>query len=305
MNLINTSIDVQYGPVKEFPRQWVTAVVPVRNRRATTLRFLSAFALQTYPWIRVICIDSNSGDGTTAAIKSLFPDVNVVQATDRHFWAGATNLGVIKALASDSQWILTINDDSVVPVDYIEKLLSLAQENNCKIMGSMILYMQNSNLIWSLGAYTSWGTADFLRLGLHGQTTSCLELKRSNPNIIPVDALPGNGVIIHRDVFQCIGLYNQRMLPHYHADSEFTMRAISKGVPVYVTPDIALLNDFCLEQKKLPLRSGLRGIIWTFLNPKSYLYIPALFYIFLRYCPPRLKVKTLAALVSRFFSTFV
>lgn len=304
MNPINTSIDAEYRAAKEFPQQWVTAIVPVRNRRDTTLRFLANFALQTYPWIRVICVDSSSDDGTTTAIKSLFPDVKLVQATDRHFWAGATNLGVIKALKSDSQWILTINDDSVVPIDYVEKLLFLAQKNNCKILGGMILYMHNSNLIWSLGTYTAWGTSNFLRLGLHGQTTSCLQVNCSNANIIPADALPGNGVIIHKDVFRRIGLYNQYMLPHYHADSEFTMRAISKGVQAYVTPNIALLNDFCLEQKKLPLQSGFQGIVWTFSNPKSYLYIPALFYIFFRYCPLRLKVPTFAALVSRFFTTF-
>ncbi|MFN5965715.1 MAG: glycosyltransferase family 2 protein, partial [Pseudanabaena sp.] len=62
-----------------------------------------------------------------------------------------------------------------------------------------------------------------------------------NSEIIQVDALAGNGVLISRQVFTQIGLYNEKFLPHYHADSEMTMRAHSRGIKVFVSPAIILL----------------------------------------------------------------
>lgn len=279
-------------------RPWIAVVVPVRNRREVTRRFLESFSLQTYPNIRVIVVDSNSNDGTHEMIRECFPQSILLSAADNDFWAGATNLGVRHALKIDAQWILTINDDSLAPPDYAETILNIAIRRQCKILGGMITLMDKPDLIWSLGAYTKWGTHDVLRLGLHGLSYSQIQQERVLPELLSVDALPGNGVLIHRSVYEDIGLYNKAMLPHYHADSEFIMRAISRGIPAWATPKAALLNDFSYSQKRSSLR-GPRRTIWTFSHPKSHLYLPALLYMIMRYCPPNLIVKTFISLLSR------
>ena len=101
----------QPGAAADLPR--VTAVVPVRNRQQLTLRCLEQLAQQTYPNLRVLVVDSNSSDGTVAAIRTAYPQVRVLAAGDDAYWAGATNRGLRQALAQGSEWLLTINDDEI------------------------------------------------------------------------------------------------------------------------------------------------------------------------------------------------
>lgn len=283
------------------PEPWplVAAIVPVRNRRAITLRFLDQITHQSYPALRVVVVDSNSIDGTSDAIRKAHPTVTVLTAGDSDFWAGATNMGVRHALALGSEWIFTINDDAMISPDHVERLLDLAYRNNCHILGSQINHLNDPELIWSLGTFTRWGGQDFLRLGYHGRHNNERDAGILSAERLEVDALPGNGVLIHRSVFQRIGLYNDIMLPHYHADSELIMRAAARGIKAWVSPQLILLNDFSKNQKQLPLDS-LRGLLWSLWNPKSYTYLPALLYIWLRFCPCNCKVASSILLVKRF-----
>ena len=278
----------------------VVAVVPARNRQALTLRFLEQMAGQTYAPLKVVVVDANSSDGTPAAVAQRFPAVAVLAARDRDFWAGATNLGVRHALALGADYILTINDDAVVAPDHVERLVTLAQRHQCPILGNQINYLADRDRLWSLGTYTAWGSQDFLRLAYNDCRQSQLPASVTQAQVMPTEALPGNGVLIHHQVYRRIGLYYARWLPHYHADSELIMRAVRRGFMAYVTPQVILYNDFSVGQKQLPLQS-LRGLAYSLGHPKSHLYLPAVGYIFSRYCPLAQKGATLRALAQRFW----
>lgn len=278
----------------------VSVVVPVRNRCRLTLRFLGCLAMQTYPNLRVVVVDSCSSDNTVEAVSQLHPYVQIISAGNDDYWAGAVNRGVLYALQGDSEWIFTVNDDAMIGPGHIECLMSIALANECEILGSQINYLADPGLIWSIGTYTQWGTADFLRLGCHNLRNEERPFHVASAQVLEVDALPGNGVLIHRSVFGRVGIYGQRILPHYHADSEFIMRAVKGGIRAWVTPQLILLNDFKTEQKKLPI-GNIRGFAWALGHPKSYLFMPALLYVFWCYCPLRKKVITALALFVRLF----
>jgi hypothetical protein len=77
------------------------------------------------------------------------------------------------------------------------------------------------------------------------------------------------------------------------------MRAVRRGIDAYVTPQVVLYNDFSAAQKQLSL-GRVRGLAYALGHKKSHLYLPALLYIFGRYCPLRQKGRTLRALGQRF-----
>lgn len=288
------------GPAEGIHHPPVSVVVPVRNRCNITLRFLGDLVSQTYSNIRIFVIDSNSNDGTVAAIKSHYPSVQIISAGDDDYWAGATNLGVLEALKGDSEWLFTVNDDAALRPDHIERLVAIAQANGCKILGSQINYLDDPGRIWALGTFTRWGSAEFLRLGFHNQLNEQRPSNVAFAAVLRVDALPGNGVLIHHSVFRQVGIYNHRFLPHYHADSELVMRAVASGFHAWVTPQLILLNDFRVEQKRLP-GNTVKGLAWTLGHPKSYLFLSPLLYIFWVYCPLPKKPATAASLLCRLF----
>lgn len=283
--------------VSNLPK--VVAVIPTRNRKDKLFRFLEKFSCQTYPHLQMIIVDSNSTDGTREELVQRFPEVTLICVSDREYWTGATNAGVRAALSDGCEYILTINDDSVVEQNHVERMLEIAQRHQVLILGNCINYLNNPHLIWSLGTSNQWGTANFLSLNYHDTNLEDLSTEISNSEIIPVDALAGNGVLISRQVFMQIGLYNEHFLPHYHADSEITMRAHSRGIKVFVSPSIILLNDFHADQKKLNLNQS-KGFLYALFHKKSHLFILPLIYIFVMYCPNWQKLKTLWTLMQRF-----
>lgn len=282
--------------ISDLPK--VIAVIPTHNRKDKLFRFLEKFSKQTYPNLQIIVVDSNSTDATRQEIIHLFPQVNLICVSDRKYWSGATNAGVKRALQDGCEYVLTINDDSIVALNHVERMVEITQKYQILILGNCINYLSSPKLIWALGTSNHWGTTSFLSLNYHNIELDNLPTSVKNMELIQVDALAGNGVLIHRNVFEKIGLYNEIFLPHYHADSEIAIRATNRGIKVFVTPSIILLNDFHPDQKQLNLKQ-LKDLIYALFHKKSHLFILPLIYIFVMYCPNNKKLRTFWKLLNR------
>lgn len=270
----------------------VAAIIPTRNRQDKTLRFLEGLFQQTYANLNAIVVDSNSSDGTPEAIVKKHAEAKVLSASDHDYWANATNIGVCFAMDQGYDFILTINDDSVIERNYVEKLVAIALRHNLSILGSRINYLSDPGLIWSLGVFANWGSANFLTLFCNRERVENLPADMLARDHLRVDALPGNGVLVHRSVYEKIGTYNTTFTPHYHADSELTLRATANNIQVFVAPNISILNDFSEDQKRVNLKS-FKGVLFAFFHKKSYLFVWAWLYLFFKYCPTSKKIATL------------
>jgi GT2 family glycosyltransferase len=282
----------------DFPS--VALITPTFNRQAKLCRFLQAIDRQTYPNLQIIIVDSGSSDGTPALVREKFPEVTLLEVSDRNFWAGATNAGVKLAIDRRVDFILTMNDDAVIAPNHIERLVALTQQHQLEIVGNRIDYLDPTDRVWSLGTYTNWGSDRLLKIAYNNVELTQIPADILARELIAVDALPGNGVLISRSVFEKVGLYDAKFCPHYHADSELIMRAKQLAkIEAWVAPQIVLQNDFSEEQKRVD-RRGLAKLFYIFFNPKSHLYMPAILSIIWRYCPRSQKLTTLFRLIERF-----
>lgn len=276
------------------PAPRVAIVVPVRNRRDKTLRFLEQFDRQTYSAHRLYIVDSNSSDGTPDAIRAARPDAAILAATDDDYWTGATNIGVTAALRDGVDYILTINDDSIVLEDFVARMVGIALAYRLPILGARIDYMQRPGCVWSIGAAHHWGTAELFCTNYGGLREEDLPPLVRSAEILPVESMPGNGVLIHRDAFAQLGLYNARFTPHYHADTEFMLRAWRHGIVPMVTPQVVVYNDFDVPEPKLVgVIASLRGFQASLTRVRSHWYIVPHLYIVLRYCPPGQRLNSI------------
>jgi GT2 family glycosyltransferase len=277
----------------------VGVIIPTFNRQDKLSRFLDLILTQTYPNLQIIVVDSSSSDGTAELMKTRFPQVTLVEVSDRNFWTGATNAGVKLALEQKIDFILSINDDAIIDRDHINRLVNLAERYQLSILGNRIDYLTPKDRVWSLGTYSDWGTDRFLKIAYNDVNIADLDPTFLARELIPVDTLPGNGVLIRVDVFKQIGLYNAKLCPHYHGDSEFVMRAKKAGIEAWIAPQIVLANDFSNDQKELPSRT-IAGLQYIFFNPKSHLFMPAILYLIWEYCPRSKQISTLWSLLQRF-----
>ncbi len=218
----------------------VYVIVPVFNRVDLTLRFLESFSRIKYKNYKIYIIDGGSTDGTPQVIRKSFPNVTLLHDYNDLWWTEATNIGVVCALNDKADYVLTINNDSIVESNLLEELVNSALCNPRSIVGSKILEMKNKNTIWGLGSYMNWGHMTLFKLHYSGKENSDIE---SLKNPIECEMVCGNGTLIPVDCFRKVGLYDEKNFPQYHADSEFCLRARKNGYKVIVNFSAIVYND--------------------------------------------------------------
>jgi len=258
----------------------ICVVVPVFNRINLTERFVQSVQRSSYRNFKLVIIDDGSTDGTSETLIAKYREVIVLKGNGNLWWAGATNVGVKYAIENNFDFVLTINNDSLVDSDTLEKLLLVAQQNPRSIIGARIM-LERSSTVWALGVRTHWKNESFLLLDHFRKNLDILE---TLPNPLETTCLTGNGTLIPTAVFRDIGLYNSFWCPQYHADTEFTLRARSKGYLSLVALDAVVYNNNFDNTPTFRITDEL-------FSKRSHRYWRPIVYVFLKYSPFKYKVK--------------
>lgn len=255
----------------------IAVIVPVHDRLEMTKRFLEHFRRCAPRHCSAVIIDDGSTDGTSDWIRHHHPEVHLIQATGDAWWAGATNLGIRWALAEGFQFILTINNDSVLNEDYFTQLVfSASQMAENTLMGSRLMWANDPLRIWSLGTRICWSNNrlwEHIDQGILWES-SC----HHGQGLVAADTLCGNGTLIPAEAFRHIGLYDATALPQYHADADFGLRAAKAGYLIVTNTALVIKNDPGSSKE-------ITRLWWSISHKGSPLYLPALATILWRWCP--------------------
>jgi GT2 family glycosyltransferase len=218
----------------------VIAVVPAFNRCDKTLRFLRLFADINYPNKGVVICDDGSTDNTYHNIRLNFPDVDVLRGNGDLWWSGGTNLAIRRALDRGAEYILTINDDTVMHPDFLTEMVRVARQNPRYIVGCRIHREDFPDRLWSIGTTPIFKGYEIFGLNFWDKRWD--DIKANLPDPYPVVTMAGNGVLIPRRVFEEVGFYDQEFMPQYHADSDLILRARKKGYQPVISLNSVLYN---------------------------------------------------------------
>ncbi len=219
----------------------VFVVIPVHNRVEQTLQCLKSVLIHKHIKLKVIVVDDGSTDGTEEQIRSRFPDVTILVGDGNLWWTGATNLGVRKALeeASPDDYILTLNNDTVLPENYLEILFHQIERHPHALIGSVALDNDRREIIVEAGVNINWFTAKYT---YYFKNKKYRELRGRGRASYQPTVLPGRGTAIPISAFHEIGLFDQDVFPHYAADYDFSLRAAKAGYKLVVCFDLVLYS---------------------------------------------------------------
>ena len=208
-------------------------VIPVHNRRTVTARCLASIRDVAPAGIAVVVVDDGSTDGTSETIREQFPWVHLLQGDGNLWWSGGVNTGIRYALANSASVVMTMNDDTLPTRRLFEGMLDQHAKNPRAVLGALEIDAERGK-VCGAGERINWWTGR-TRLLWDGKEAG--ELK----GLVPVTHLPGRSLLIPVEVFERIGLFDERRLPQSVADYDFTHRARRAGFSVYCNYEAPLL----------------------------------------------------------------
>lgn len=241
-------------------------VVPVFNRLALTQALIACLRRQAVnQTLRILIVNDGSTDGTADWLAAQ-SDIQVLLGDGSLFWGGAVDLAVrhLQAKAAREDWVLLMNNDTIVADDFVQRLLDAALTYAPAAVGSVIRDEADHAHLLSIGA-----NVDAWRL----LTRDILDTDKTKvtASVVEVDALSGRGVLFPIASLIAAGGMRPRALPHYLADYEVSVRVRKSGWRLMVLPTAAVYSgdDYGSTRRDLSWRD-------RFFSVRSPLYLPAL-----------------------------
>ncbi len=243
------------GPPEESTsRICLAALLTCYNRRPKTLACLEALAQQkSIESIQtdVYLVDDGCTDGTGAAVRERYPQVNVLQGDGSLYWCGGMRMAFAAAMSHDYDYYLWLNDDTVLAPEAMATLLSTAAEvcrhdgQNGIIVGSCRDPETGKH---SYGGRSRTNPEGFITPGEQPQ---------------PCDLMNGNIVLIPREVAVVVG----NISPQFRqssGDEDYGLRAVQQGFQTWLAPGFL---GWCAVNPRprwtdptVPLRERWRGL---------------------------------------------
>jgi GT2 family glycosyltransferase len=206
----------------------VYVVIPAHNNKAEVLEVLGCLERQRDIDIEVLLVDDGSTDGTSEAVRRRFPFVKVLEGNGRLWWTGANVLAVADVMerAQHEDFVLLLNNDLSIDDVYVATLVACSKRLGRALVGSTIVDDERRDRM-----VAGLRLSRRLRVTEH---TDASAIRQSDYDD-QVDVLPGRGTLVPIEVFQRIGTFDRRRLPHYGADYEFSIRAKRAGFTLAVS----------------------------------------------------------------------
>jgi GT2 family glycosyltransferase/protoporphyrinogen oxidase len=214
-------------PVSEIINPLVYAVILTYNHFSDTKECLDSLIMSDYLNMKILVVDNGSSDGTPDLVRQQYPQIQVIENSENLGVPAGYNVGFQYALQENADYILMLNNDTIVSPDMVSQLLNVAGEDpETGIVMPKIMYYDQKDEVWSSGGrYRAFPPAILL--------TDKANL--SNDQIRMIEYAPSCGLLIHRQAFERVGLFDPGYF-FFFDDWDFSERVRAYGMHIWYAP---------------------------------------------------------------------
>jgi len=183
-----------------------------------TIECLISLSKVTFQNLRVIIVDNNSNESDKEKLRSLdFPFIDKIIFSDSNLgFSGGNNLGIKYTLENGADYILLLNNDTVVQPEFLNQLLlCFEKDEKIGISTCQINYYYDKNKVWYGGGYID-------KLRASGYSFTNADTQEGF-----VTFASGCCLLIKKNVIEDIGLLDENYFL-YLEDTDYCARVIKK-----------------------------------------------------------------------------
>ncbi len=199
------------------------------NGKKDTLECLASLQKLTYPNYEILIVDNGSSDDSIASFQKEFPSLPIIQTFSNLGYAGGNNVGVDHALERGADYILLLNNDTIVSSDLLDRFLDAAKKQpKGGLFGGKILSYKEPKLIDHLGGNWNPRIGEFVSIGKGKDITFFTDMQK-------VDYVSGCALFIKREVIEKVGKLDPRFFLLWE-ETDFCYRARTAGFEIWSVP---------------------------------------------------------------------
>lgn len=201
------------------------------NGKNDTIECLTSLSKVIFSSFQPLVVDNGSHDGSVKEIRAAFPEVPILETGANLGFAGGNNPGIEWALSKGAEWILLLNNDTVVDPDFLTAFMEAAKEQpKAKILGAKIYRYNDKKTIDHLGGFWNPKIGDFVSFA-QNQADDGVSFEEMQQ----VDYVCGAALLMHRSVPETIGLLEPRFFLFWE-ETDYCNRAKRLGFEVWTAP---------------------------------------------------------------------
>ena len=237
-----------------------------------TKRCLESLRTVEYDNLNVLVVDNNSSDKTSENIKKDFPEFNILTLSKNLKFSGGNNEGVNHLNPEKDDFIIFLNNDTIVSKNFVKKLINpLLEDKKAIISTPKILYSSNINKIWYAGGVVNLWFGIIKHIGIRDFDGPKYSFKTKT------DYASGCCFCIKFDDFR--KLYFDNDFSMYCEDVDLSLRARKMNRFILYVPDSVILHNvsqtlgehsFNKNFKKL---KGQLKLFWRHASPFQLIFI--------------------------------
>ncbi|MGY8808759.1 MAG: glycosyltransferase family 2 protein [Fidelibacterota bacterium] len=137
------------------------------NDKELSGKCLSSIEKVSYPNYEVLIVDNNSQDGSVEFFKENFSQYDVLALEDNLKYAGGNNAAVEYLKPKEEDFLVFINNDTIVSSDFLDHLITpFLNDANCIITVPKILFAMDINKIWYAGGIVNMWKGKIDHIGI-------------------------------------------------------------------------------------------------------------------------------------------
>lgn len=233
----------------KFPK--VSIILLNYNGYNDTIECFKSLQQITYPNYNIVIVDNNSPDNSIEDINSYMKDnkiesiyfsnledskissskdyVTLIQSGFNGGYGEGNNIGIKYALKNEAEYILVLNNDTIVEKDFLEPLVNeLINDKNIGIISSQIFYEDRREVFWENGGEFNTLTG---RVS-HNNFNEKFDINKDYKS--DCTFLSGCLWLIPKRIFEKVGYINEEYFM-YVEDLEFCQRVINNSYKLKVS----------------------------------------------------------------------